>query len=160
MVITSASEDNLQGLIKFVNTIRGDIDFNIFSEVIPSYLNHDNAADYGYNRVVDEAGEELYVKVAEEVDSKIQSEVVSFAHDKLSSFFIENNMAGADMTLGSLNSLSSVLGDVDKIITFNNNRVDINAAHQEVMNTPMSPEERQERLRGDMRGIRRRGRAA
>ena len=141
--LLSVDEDSLKGVIKFVNTIRGDLDFNIFSEKIPEYIHKQNASEYGYNRVIDDAGEELYVKVAEQLDSKIQSQVLDFAQGKVSEFLVENKAYGADMTLESLNSISSVLGDVQKVVTFNNNRVDINNAKQEVMNSSRSPEEKQ-----------------
>lgn len=147
IAITSASNDSLSGKVTFLKDIKGALDFNILSKVIPSYLKPENAADYGYNKVVDEAGEELYVKVANEAESKLQAEVVSFAQEKMSDFLIENKAYGLDTALDQLNSVTSVLGDVDKFITFDNNRVDINAARQKVLNTPMSPEEKQMRLK-------------
>lgn len=68
---------------------------------------------------MDDVGEELYIKLAEETDSKIQAEVLDFVQKKASSFFIENNAYGADMALGSLNSIASVLGDVKSIVSEN-----------------------------------------
>ena len=144
--LTEVSLDSLSGVIDFYNTLKGKLEFNILSEVIPEHINKQNASEYGYERVVDEVGEELYVKVAEEADSKIQSEVIDFAKGKVSSFLIENKYYGADMALDNISSITSVLGDVDKIVTYNNNRVDINNARQNVLNSSWSPEEKQERL--------------
>lgn len=141
--LTSVAEDDIKGTIELINDIKGTLDFNLFSEKIPDYINEQNASEYGYEKVTDDAGEALYIKVAEYADDKIQTEVISFAKGKVVDFLLENKYYNVEGALSSIGTISSALGDVEKVITYNQNRVDINEAKQEVINSDRTTEEKQ-----------------
>ena len=144
--LMSIAEDDIKGIIELKKDIKAKLDFNLLSDKIPSYINKDNASEYGYEKVTDDAGEELYIKMAEYADDKIQTEVISFAKGKLVNFLLENKYYGAESALESIGTLSSALGTVDKLITYNQNRVDINEARQEVINSERTSEEKKAAL--------------
>lgn len=148
---SAPAAEGLSGVAELINTVQGELDFSILSEALPEGLTEENAASRGYIKVTDVKGDVLYVKVIEVGDSKIQVEVADFVEKKLYRFLIENNEiveseSESDRT-NRLTSIISVLGDITKIITFDGNRVDLEAMRQAVMNMPISPEEMQERLK-------------
>ena len=144
--LTSIAENDLKGTIEFINDIKGKLDFNLFSETIPNYINEQNAAEYGYEKVTDDVGEELYIKVAAYADDKIQAQAISFAKGKFMDFLLENKYYGVESAVNTIGTLNSVLGDVDKMITYNQNRVDLKQAKQEVINSDRTFEQKQQAL--------------
>ena len=144
--LTEASLDRLEGVIDLVNDIKEDLKFRILSETLPEYLSRENAEENGYTRVVDAAGEELYIKLAEMTEDKIYAEVADFADEKISSFLIENGAYEAAGILGSASAVLGGLDTVDKLITYDKNRVSIESARQAVINSSDPPEYKEYKL--------------
>ena len=141
------SDDNkVSGIIKLVD-VNTQLNFNIFTDIIPSYLDPENAGEYGYEAIEDDLGVKLYLKVAEDVDGKISGTIVDFATDKLTDFCIEGGYIDLDMAVGNYFAFVDALGYMDKMITWDNNRVSINESKQAILSSNMSDAEKAEALK-------------
>ena len=148
LAASSASIENLvnddtqfQGTIKFadIDTI---LDFNITTEVIPSYLDPANIGEHGYEVVEDDYGAQLYLKIAEYGEDKIRGEIIDFGKDKLTEFLIEGKYYSLEGAVESYFSFSQAFGYVDQLLTWDNKRISIEEARQSVKSSSLSPEQK------------------
>ena len=93
-----STDEQLSGVIKLVDA-NALLDFNILTDVIPSYLDPSNAGQYGYEVLEDDYGAKLYLKVAEYAEDKVRGEIIDFAHDKITSFLIKGEHINAAYNL-------------------------------------------------------------
>lgn len=141
------SEDNkLSGIIKLVD-VDAQLDFNILTDIIPSFLDPQNAGEYGYEPVEDDLGVKIYMKLAENCEDKVRGEIIDFASGKLTEFLIEGKYTDAAMAVDSYFEFVQVLGYADKLVKWNNNRVDINEAKQSILASNMSDAEKAEAIK-------------
>ncbi len=148
LAASSASIENFvnddtqfQGTIKFadINTI---LDFNITTEVIPSYLDPANIGEHGYEVVKDDYGAQLYLKIAEYGEDKIRGEIIDFGKDKITEFLIEGKYYSQEGAVESYFSFSQAFGYVDQLLTWDNKRISIEEARQTVKSSSLSPEQK------------------
>ena len=132
-----SDDKTLSGIIQAVD-INSQIDFNIMTDIIPSYLDPSNAGKYGYEVYEDDYGAKLYLKVAEYGEDKVRGEIVDFAHEKVSSFLIEGKHLNAASNVDSYFNFMEALGYVDTMITWDNNRINLNEARDSVLASSMS----------------------
>ena len=83
-----STDKQLSGIIKMVD-VDEQLDFNILTDIIPSYLDPSNAGQYGYEVMEDDYGAKLYLKVAEYGEDKVRGEIIDFTKDKLTTFLID-----------------------------------------------------------------------
>ena len=127
--------------------INSVLDFDILTDVIPSYLDPGNAGRYGYEPMEDDLGVTLYLKVAEFGEDKVRGQIIDFAHDTLTDFLIEGKYIDAAVAVDSYFSFVEALGYADKLITWNNNRMSLEDARNAVLRSSMGDEEKAEALR-------------
>ena len=123
------------------------IKFDIFTDKIPSWLNPGNATENGYQVVENDAGEKLYMMIAEDVDGKIQGEIIDFIHEKSVSFAFDHGWYVAEDFISDAFALSSAFSTANKIIKYDNTRIRINVLEDAIMNSKMSDTEKQAALR-------------
>ena len=137
----NADDNELSGFIKMVDA-DSILDFNIATDVLPSYLDPDNAGEYGYEVLEDDYGAKLYLKVAEYAEDQIRGEIIDFAHEEVVDFMIKGKHFNAATNVESYFSFVQVLGYADKLITWDNNRISLSEARQSVESSSMTPEEK------------------
>ena len=131
-----STDKQLSGIIKMVD-VDAQLDFNILTDIIPSYLDPSNAGQYGYEVMEDDYGAKLYLKVAEYGEDKVRGEIIDFTKDKLTTFLIDGKHISAAENIDSYFSFVEVLGYADKLITWDNNRVSLEDARQAVLASSM-----------------------
>ena len=139
-VITN-TDDLLQGTITLTD-VDAALDFNVLTEMIPEYLNETNAAKYGYQVMKDDAGYQLYLKVAEIGEDKVRAEIIDFGKETLVDFLVEGRHASAAMDVESFFAFGDALGYADTMITWDNNRISLKDAKQSILASSMSPAEK------------------
>ena len=122
--------------------VDAQLDFNILTDIIPSYLDPSNAGQYGYEVMEDDYGAKLYLKVAEYGEDKVRGEIIDFTKDKLTTFLIDGKHISAAENIDSYFSFVEVLGYADKLITWDNNRVSLEDARQAVLASSMGEAEK------------------
>ena len=120
-------------------TIDSILDFNITTDIIPSYLDPSNADKHGYQVMEDDYGAKLYLKVAEMGEDHIRGEIIDFAHEEIVEFLIDGKYANAAANVDGIFAFSDALGYVDKMVTWNNNNISLDQARQSVLASSMSP---------------------
>ena len=135
-----SDDKQLSGVIKMVD-VDTQLDFNILTDVIPSYLDPSNAGQYGYQVMEDDYGAKLYLKVAEYAEDKVRGEIIDFAHEKFTSFLIKGEHINAAAGVDSYFSFVEALGYADKLITWDNNRISISEAKQAILSSSMTSEQ-------------------
>ena len=140
-----STDSQLSGVIKMID-VDSQMDFNILTDVIPSWLDPSNAGEYGYEAMEDDYGAQLYLKVAEYGEDKVRGEIIDFAKGKVTDFLIEGKYISAVEGIESYFSFVEVLGYADKMITWDNNRVSINEARQSILASSMSEAEKSNAL--------------
>ena len=136
-----STDKQLSGIIKMVD-VDAQLDFNILTDIIPSYLDPSNAGQYGYEVMEDDYGAKLYLKVAEYGEDKVRGEIIDFTKDKLTTFLIDGKHISAAENIDSYFSFVEVLGYADKLITWDNNRVSLEDARQAVLASSMGEAEK------------------
>ena len=136
-----STDKQLSGIIKMVD-VDAQLDFNILTDIIPSYLDPSNAGQYGYEIMEDDYGAKLYLKVAEYGEDKVRGEIIDFTKDKLTTFLIDGKHISAAENIDSYFSFVEVLGYADKLITWDNNRVSLEDARQAVLASSMGEAEK------------------
>ena len=140
-----STDKTLSGVIKMVD-VDSQLDFNILTDVIPSYLDPSNAGAYGYEALEDDYGAKLYLKVAEYGEDKIRGQVIDFAHNKLTDFLIDGKYTDAAVGVESYFSFVEVLGYANKMVTWDNNRISLSDARQSILASSMSEKQKSEAL--------------
>ena len=140
------TDNQLSGVIKLTD-IDSLLDFDILTDVIPSYLDPSNAGEYGYEAIEDDYGATLYLKVAEYGEDKVRGQIIDFARKKLTSFLIEGKHINAAVNVDSYFSFVEVLGYADKLITWDNNRVSLKEARQAILASSLSETAKAEALK-------------
>ena len=136
-----STDKQLSGIIKMVD-VDAQLDFNILTDIIPSYLDPSSAGQYGYEVMEDDYGAKLYLKVAEYGEDKVRGEIIDFTKDKLTTFLIDGKHISAAENIDSYFSFVEVLGYADKLITWDNNRVSLEDARQAVLASSMGEAEK------------------
>jgi len=136
-----STDNTLSGVIKMVD-INSQLDFNIMTDVLPSYLDPQNAGKYGYEVLTDDYGAQMALKVFEYGEDKVRGEIVDFAHEKITSFLIDGKYLNAASNVDSYFAFTEVLGYADTMITWDNNRISLNEARKAVNASSMSPAEK------------------
>ena len=136
-----STDKQLSCIIKMVD-VDAQLDFNILTDIIPSYLDPSNAGQYGYEVMEDDYGAKLYLKVAEYGEDKVRGEIIDFTKDKLTTFLIDGKHISAAENIDSYFSFVEVLGYADKLITWDNNRVSLEDARQAVLASSMGEAEK------------------
>ena len=121
--------------------------FDFFTNKIPSWLNPANATENGYQVVENDAGEQLYMRIAEDVDGKVQGEIIDFIHEKATEFCFEQGWYTLEGFVEYPFALSEACSTVNKLIKWDNNRVKINVLEESILNSNMSDSEKQAALR-------------
>ena len=140
-----STDNKLSGVIKLVDA-DALLDFNILTDIIPSYLDPDNAGKYGYVPLEDDYGTQLYLKVAENFEDKLRGEVIDFAEGKITEFLIEGKHISGAIAVEEYFSFVEALGYVNKMVTWDNRRVDLNEAKQAILSSNMTDAEKAEAL--------------
>ena len=136
-----STDKTLSGIIDMVD-IDSQLDFNILTDIIPSYLDPEHAGEFGYEAVEDDKGMRFYLKISEFTEDKLRGEVIDFAHDKFVDFLIEGKYGNAAYNTDAYFSFMEVFGDANKVIKWDGNRLDIKKAKQAILASSMSPEEK------------------
>lgn len=140
-----STDNTLSGVIKMID-VDSQMDFNILTDVIPSWLDPSNAGQYGYEVMEDDYGAKLYLKVAEYGEDKVRGEILDFTKGKVTDFLIEGKYISAVEGIESYFSFVEVLGYADTMLTWDNNRISINEARQSVLASSMSEAEKAQAL--------------
>ena len=135
-----SDDKQLSGVIKMVDA-NALLDFNILTDVIPSYLDPSNASRYGYEVMEDDYGAKLYLKVAEYAEDKVRGEIIDFTHDKITSFLIKGEHINTAANVDSYFSFVDALGYANKLITWDNNRISLSEAKQAILSSSMTTEQ-------------------
>ncbi|MBR4393966.1 MAG: S-layer homology domain-containing protein, partial [Oscillospiraceae bacterium] len=133
-------------------TLEGDLEtlgiqFDLFTNDLPGWLNPQNVTSEGYQAVENDAGEQLYMRIAEDADGKIQGEIVDFAHEKIVEFLFDRGYYGTEMFVENAFAFSEALSTANKLIKWDNNRVNINVLEESILNSKMSDSEKQSAMK-------------
>ena len=132
-----SDDKQISGVIKLID-VDAQLDFNIMTDIIPSYLDPENAGEYGYEAIEDDLGVQLYLKVGEYAEDKVRGEIIDFAKGKITDFCIEGGYIDLDTSIGSYFSFVEVLGYADTMLTWDNNRVSLSESKQAILSSNMS----------------------
>ncbi len=143
--IITSTDNQLKGLIKLTD-IDNVLDFNILTDVIPSYLDPSNAGQYGYEAYTDDAGAKLYMKLFEEGEDKVRGEIIDFGKDTLTEYFIDTKNIRGAAAVDSYSSFMTVLGYADTMVTWDNNNQKISDIRRAILSSDMSEEAKAEAL--------------
>ena len=143
---TESSGERLNGVLELptLDSTLEDvgIKFDLFTEKIPSWLNPQNATSNGYQLVENDAGEQLYMKIAEDVDDKFQGELIDFIHEKAVDFTFEHGWYGAEGFIENAFAFNEALSTANKLIKWDNNRMNIDVLEESILNSKMSDTEK------------------
>ena len=137
LTMYSNTDDLLKGTIALTD-IDAAMDFNILTEAIPEYLSKANAEKYGYQVMTDDAGYQLYLKIAEAGEDKLRAEIIDFGKETVVDFLVEGKHVGASMDVESFFAFGDALGYADTLLTWDNNRINLKDAKQAVLSSSMS----------------------
>ncbi|MBQ3614045.1 MAG: leucine-rich repeat protein, partial [Bacteroidales bacterium] len=141
-----SDDKQISGIIKLVD-VDAQLDFNILTDIIPSYLDPDNAGEYGYEVMEDDYGAKLYLKVAEYGEDKIRGEIIDFAQEKFTEFCIEGKYIDLDVAVGNYFTFVDALDYADTLVTWDNNRISLNESKQAILSSNMSDAQKSEALK-------------
>ncbi|MBQ8585963.1 MAG: leucine-rich repeat domain-containing protein, partial [Butyricicoccus sp.] len=135
------SDGKIEGTVT-LPTIDSALDFNILTDVIPSYLDEGNAGRYGYEVMEDDYGAKLYLKVAEMGEDHVRGEILDFANEEIVEFFIKGGRGDIAAGVDSAFAFSEALGYANKLIKWDNNNTSLEEARKAVLASSMSSEEK------------------
>ncbi len=141
-----SDDKQLSGIIKLVD-VDAQLDFNILTDIIPSYLDPNNAGEYGYEVMEDDYGAKLYLKVAEYAEDEIRGEIIDFTQEKITEFCIKGGYIDLDTTVASYFTFVDALGYADKLVTWDNNRISLDESRQAILSSNMSDAQKAEALK-------------
>ena len=141
-----SDDKQISGLIKLID-VNAQLDFNIMTDIIPSYLDPQNAGAYGYEAIEDDLGAKVYLKVAEYGEDKVRGQIVDFAREKITDFCIEGGYINLDTNINTYFSFVEALGYADTLVTWDNNRVSLNESKQAILASNMSDTQKAEALK-------------
>ena len=138
-------DKQVSGTIKLTEA-NAKLDFDIETDVMPSYLKPDNASEYGYEVIKDDFGTELFLKVTDCTGELVGGEILDFTKDTIVEFCIEGGYIDLGVNIGSCFEFVEALGNIDTLITWENNRISLSESKQAILSSDMSEAEKQAAL--------------